>query len=94
MAGLVSLCLFAHFGWTVLTAFRTGVMQTITRGRSVAVDRRQQPVRFALEVLWGLVLSTATLLGGLFALYEAHTLPPGNPAQSFTEYVMPKGSQL
>jgi hypothetical protein len=31
MAGLLSLCLFAQFGWTVLAAFRTGVMQAITR---------------------------------------------------------------
>jgi hypothetical protein len=94
MAGLVSLCLFAHFGWTVLIAFRTGVMQTITRGLSVKVDRREQPARFWFEVLLGALLSGLMLVVGVRALYEAHTLPPGQPAQTISEHIMPKDAQL
>ncbi|MEI6641803.1 MAG: hypothetical protein WCL10_07170 [Novosphingobium sp.] len=94
MAGLVSLCLFAHFGWTVLTAFRTGVMQTLSYGPSRRVDRREQPVSFWFEALWGVFLSGLTLVLGVLALYEAHTLPSGQPAQTISDHIMPKSAQL
>lgn len=93
-AGLLGLFLFAMFGWEVVKAFRTGIMQTLTRGKSIAVDRREHPTRFFFEVLWGVVLSVGMLCWGIYMLYSAHHLPPGNPARTITEYIMPKGPQM
>lgn len=93
-AGILCLFQFAWFGWEVLKAFRTGVMRPIQRGSPQPVNRSEHPVRFAYEVLWGIVLSTGALFGGILLLYEAHHLPPGHPAQTITDYITPKGSQL
>lgn len=93
-AGLLALYQFATFGWEVVKAFRTGVMRTLNGYRSAPIDRREYPVQFWFEVLWGIFLSCLMLVVGILALQETQTLPPGHPVQTVTDYLASKGNPL